>query len=55
LISGLLASKLTISMMQLKDHMKLRKKEGQNVDASNPLTRGKKIIANHRWQREEGI
>ena len=33
-----------ISMMQLIDHMKLNKKEGQSVDASIPLRREKKII-----------
>jgi hypothetical protein len=48
-------------MMQLKDHMKLNKKEGQSVDASNPLRRENKIIMRSRrkkgpgWKRgEEG-
>ena len=31
-------------MIQLTDHVKLNKKEGQNVDASIPLRRGNKMI-----------
>ena len=35
---------LRISMIQLTDYMKLKKKEGQSMDASNPLKRWNKII-----------
>jgi hypothetical protein len=40
--------KLRISMILLIDHMKLNKKEEQNVDASVLHRRGKKIIM---WSR----
>jgi hypothetical protein len=36
------------------DHMKLNKKEDQNVDTSNPLRRGNKIIAGGKgWDGSE--
>ena len=60
LISEILAPKLRISMIQLTDHMKLNKKEGQSVDASIPLRRGNKIIMGGRgregpgWERGQG-
>jgi hypothetical protein len=47
-------------MIQLKDHMKVNKKKGYNVDASKPLRRGSKIITGGRgreepaWEREGG-
>ena len=50
LISEILAPKLRISMIQLTDHMKLNKKEGQSIDASKPLKRGNKIIMGGRWR-----
>ena len=40
-------------MIQLTDHVKLNKKEGQNVDASIPLRRGNKIIMRDR--EKEGL
>jgi hypothetical protein len=40
-------------MIQLTDHMKFNKKEGQNVAASIPLRRGNKIITESRG-REGG-
>ena len=36
-------------MIQLTDHIKLNKKEGQSLYFSNPLRRGK---SNHKRQRE---
>lgn len=39
----ILAQKLVVSKTQFTNHMKLKKKEDQNVDASN-LRRGKKIL-----------
>jgi hypothetical protein len=41
-------------MVQLKDCMKVNKKEGQSVDASNPLTRGNKIITGGRERERPG-
>ena len=41
-------------MIQLKDHIKLNKKEGQNVDASNPLRRENKIITRGEGWRNLG-
>jgi hypothetical protein len=35
-------------MIQLKDHMRLNKKENQRVYASNSLRRGNKIIRGYR-------
>jgi hypothetical protein len=39
-------------MIQLIDHMKLEKKEGQSVDSSIPFRRGNKIII--RGRKKEG-
>ena len=57
----ILAQKLRIPTIQLEDHMKLNKKEGQSVNALSPLKRGNKIIIEGRgnegsgWERgEEG-
>ena len=36
--------KLRITMIQFTDHMKLKRKEGQRVHASNQLRRQNKII-----------
>lgn len=49
----ILTQKLRIPMIQLNDHMKLKKKEDQLVDASILLTRGNKIIMGGR-ERERG-
>jgi hypothetical protein len=44
-------------MIQLTDHVKLNKKEGQSMDASIPLRRGNKMIMGSRgrecygWER----
>jgi hypothetical protein len=38
-------------MMHFTDHMKLNKKEGQCVYASNPLRRGNKIITEGRGRQ----
>jgi hypothetical protein len=43
---------LRISTIQLTDHMKLKKKEDQSVDASVLLKRGNKIITGHRRMEE---
>ena len=43
LISVYKPKNLGIPMIQLKDHMKLKKKEDQNVDASVLLRRGNKM------------
>ena len=40
----ILAHKLWIPKIQFTDHMKLKKKEGQSVDASFLLRRGNKIL-----------
>jgi hypothetical protein len=39
-----LASKLRIPKIQFTDHLKLKKKENQSVDASVLLRRGNKIL-----------
>ena len=39
-----LVQKLGIPKIQLTDHMKLKQKEHQSVDASVPLRRGKKSL-----------
>jgi hypothetical protein len=36
----------------IQDHMELNKKEGQNLEASNPLRRGNKIIMGGRGREE---
>jgi hypothetical protein len=36
-------------MIQLTDHMKIKKKEGPRVDASVLLRRGNKVIKENRW------
>jgi hypothetical protein len=41
-------------MMQLTDHMKLKKKEDQSVDASVLLRMVKKIIRSGRGRKESG-
>jgi hypothetical protein len=42
---------LGISTIQLTDHIKLKKKEDQNVDASVILQRGNKILTGGRdWK-----
>ena len=41
-------------MMQLTDHMKLKKKEDQRVDASVLLRRGNNIIKGSREERDLG-
>ena len=41
-------------MIQLTDHMKLNKKEGQSVNASMPLRRGNKIITGGRGREGPG-
>jgi hypothetical protein len=41
-------------MIKLTDHMKLKKEEGQSVDASNPLRRGDCIITGGRRSEEPG-
>ena len=41
-----------IEIIQLTDHMKLKKKEDQSVDASVLLKRGNKIITGHRRMEE---
>jgi hypothetical protein len=38
-----ISQKYRIPMIQLTDHMKFNKKEGQSVDASIPIRRGNKI------------
>jgi len=48
-----LAQKLRIPTIQLTDHMKLKKKENHNVDASVLLRSGNKIITGSR--RKEGV
>ena len=40
----ILAQKLRIPKIQITDHMKLKKKEGQSVGASVLLRRGNKIL-----------
>jgi hypothetical protein len=40
----ILAQKLRISKIQFTDHMRLKKKEDQNVDASVLLRKGNKIL-----------
>jgi hypothetical protein len=46
-----LAQKLKISKIQLTDHMKLMKKEDQNVNALVLLRRGNKILMGGRgWE-----
>jgi len=40
----MLGKKLEIPMIQFTDHMKLKKKEDQNVNAPVLLRRGNKII-----------
>jgi len=40
--------KLGLPMIQLTDHMKLKRKEDQNMDASALLRRGNKIIKGSR-------
>jgi hypothetical protein len=43
--------KLRIPKIQFTDHMKLKKKENQNVDASTLLRRGNKILMGGRgWE-----
>jgi len=44
-----LAQKLGIPKIQFTDHMKLKKKEGQSVDASVLLRRGNKYIHRRRY------
>ena len=38
-------------MIQLKDHMKLNRKEGPSMKASMSFTRGNKIITGGRWRK----
>jgi hypothetical protein len=45
-----LVQKLGIPRIKLTDHMKLKKKEDQSVDASVLLRRGNKIITGGRSQ-----
>ena len=55
---SILTQKFRMPTIQLADHMKLNKKEGYNVDASNPLRWGSEIIMGDRgwegpvWERE---
>jgi hypothetical protein len=47
----ILAQKLGISKIKFKDHMKLKTKEDQSVDASFLLGRGNKILTGgRRWE-----
>ena len=47
----ILGKKLGLPMIQLIDHMKLKKKEDQSVDASVLFRRGNKIIMGGReWE-----
>ena len=50
----ILVQKLRISMIQLKDHMKLNKKEDQSVDVSHPLRRWNEIITGGREREGSG-
>jgi hypothetical protein len=46
-----LVQKLRITKIQFTDHIKLKKKEGQNVEASVLLRRGNKILMERRgWE-----
>ena len=50
-VKWILGKKLRISTIQLTDHMKLKNKENQNVDASVLLRRENKIITGGRgWE-----
>jgi hypothetical protein len=52
-VSGYLGKKLRIPMIQLTNHMKVKKKEDQSVNASVLLRRGSKIITGGReWEEE---
>jgi hypothetical protein len=44
LISGYLSKKLRVAKIEFTDHMKLKKKGDQSVDASVLLRRGNKIL-----------
>jgi hypothetical protein len=46
----LLSKERGIPMIQLMDHMKLKRKEEQRVDASVLLRRGNKIIKGRGWE-----
>ena len=48
----ILSQKLRIPKIQFIDHMKLKKKEDQSVDASVLLRRGNKIITGSRRMEE---
>jgi hypothetical protein len=50
-VKWILIKKHGIPMIQLIDHMKLKKKEDKSVDTSVLLRRGK-IIMGYRWREE---
>ena len=49
----ILAQKFRIPMIQLRNYMKLNKKDGPNVHSSISLRRGNKIITRCRGREEE--
>ena len=50
----ILAQKFGIPKLQFTDHMKLKKKEDQSVDASVLLRRGNKILIGGNLERKSG-